>query len=55
MDIINCFGGESTSLNKGSIVNGKGSLNHYDIKGNLLKTENYKKRSIKNDQTCKFK
>ena len=41
MNILSCFDGNGTSLNKGTLVNGNGSINEYDIEGLLIKQVNY--------------
>ena len=41
MEIISCFDGYGNKLSKGTLKEGNGSLNNYDIEGNLLEVFNF--------------
>lgn len=41
MDIISCFDNKGNPLNKGTLINGKGTVNEYDENGKLTKTIKY--------------
>ena len=36
MEIVSCFDGKGNKLAKGTMLNGTGTLNNYDIEGKLL-------------------
>lgn len=36
--VISCYDGKGNELDKGSLINGNGTMKLYDIKGNLLET-----------------
>ncbi len=42
LTIINCFDGNGKQLDKGTLKDGNGTLNSYDIDGNLLEVQNFK-------------
>ena len=42
MNIINCFDGNGKQLEKGTLQDGDGTLNMYDIEGKLLEVQNFK-------------
>jgi len=48
MEIISCFDGYGNKLFKGSLEKGNGSLNNYDIEGNLLEVHNFENGKFKN-------
>ncbi len=41
MEILSCFDGKGNSLDKGTLKNGNGTINEYDIDGTLIKQVNY--------------
>ncbi|PHR70183.1 MAG: hypothetical protein COA67_08625 [Lutibacter sp.] len=41
LNVIACFDGSGNQLEKGTLINGNGTVNDYDINGNLIKTESY--------------
>ena len=41
MDILSCFDGNGKSLDKGTLANGNGTINEYDMDGTLIKQVNY--------------
>ncbi|WP_369021498.1 hypothetical protein [Winogradskyella psychrotolerans] len=41
IDIINCYDGNGNLLDKGTLVNGNGTMKLYDIEGQLLETVKY--------------
>ena len=42
MNIINCFDGNGKQLDKGTLKDGNGTLNSFDVDGNLLEVQNFK-------------
>ena len=42
ISIISCFDGNGKQLDKGTLKDGNGTLNLYDIDGNLLEVQNFK-------------
>jgi antitoxin component YwqK of YwqJK toxin-antitoxin module len=41
MEILSCFDGNGNPLDKGTLKNGNGTINEYDIDGTLIKQVNY--------------
>ena len=48
MEIISCFDGYGNKLFKSSLDKGNGSLNNYDVEGNLLEVHNFENGKFKN-------
>jgi antitoxin component YwqK of YwqJK toxin-antitoxin module len=41
MDIISCLNTQGKPIDKGTLVNGDGTVNIYDNNGSLIKVESY--------------
>jgi antitoxin component YwqK of YwqJK toxin-antitoxin module len=41
MEILSCFDGNGNLLDKGTLKNGNGTINKFDIDGTLIKEVNY--------------
>ncbi|HFS67628.1 MAG TPA: hypothetical protein ENK67_05390, partial [Flavobacteriia bacterium] len=48
MDIISCYDGEGNRLDKGTLVNGNGTVNYYDMTGKLTKVNTYENGVLQN-------
>ncbi|WP_196890040.1 hypothetical protein [Aureivirga sp. CE67] len=42
MNVISCFDNQGNHLEKGTLINGNGTVNYYDGDGNLTKTRTFK-------------
>lgn len=47
MEILSCYDGKGNPLEKGTLKKGTGSLNSYDIDGNLIDVQNFENGKIK--------